>query len=215
MPPRAIEDDGVAARSHRGGPRTPYAQASKALLRNSLLDALRDLLTDRDWSAITMSDVAKATGVSRQTVYNEFGSRYGLAQAYALRITGNFAGHLDAAIRGHVDDVHLALEVGFRDFLILSAQDPIIQSLAAGEANTDLLRLITTDAAPLLAAATEALTTTFTASWVALPEPDAIRIAGSLARMAISYVGMPPEGDRDVAADLAYVMGPAITAARG
>ncbi len=55
-------------------------------MRDSVLDAMRDLLLTRDWSAITLSDVARAAGISRQTIYNEFGSRQGLAQGYALRL---------------------------------------------------------------------------------------------------------------------------------
>lgn len=38
--------------------RIPYAEASRALLRDSVLDAMRDLLLTRDWSAITLFDVA-------------------------------------------------------------------------------------------------------------------------------------------------------------
>ena len=82
-----------------------YAQDSKALLHNSLLDGLHDLLLDRDWAAVRMSDVAAATGVSRQTVYNEFGSRYGLAQGYAVRLAGRFAGHVADSLASSVDDV--------------------------------------------------------------------------------------------------------------
>ena len=51
-----------------------------------VLDAMRDLLGTKDWSAITLADVAKSAGISRQTIYNEFGSRHGLAQGYALRL---------------------------------------------------------------------------------------------------------------------------------
>ena len=36
--------------------RIPYAEASRVLLRDSVLDAMRDLLLTRDWSAITLSD---------------------------------------------------------------------------------------------------------------------------------------------------------------
>ncbi len=56
------------------------------LLRDSILDGMRELLLARDWASITLSDVARAAGISRQTIYNEFGSRHGLAQAYALRL---------------------------------------------------------------------------------------------------------------------------------
>lgn len=46
----------------------PYAEASRALLRDSVLDAMREELLTRDWSAITLSDVARAAGISRQTI---------------------------------------------------------------------------------------------------------------------------------------------------
>ncbi|MFW0792089.1 TetR family transcriptional regulator [Gordonia sp. CPCC 205333] len=194
------------------GQRPTYAEASKALLKNSLLDALHDLLNDRDWSAITMTHVAATAGVSRQTVYNEFGSRYGLAQAYALRIAGAFAAHVGVAIEANVNDIHAALHAGFNDFFTLSAQDPMIRSLLAGDANSDLLKLLTTDAAPLITAASDILAASFRSSWLGLSDSDAMRIARAITRMALSYVAMPPEGDRDVADDLAKVMGPAITA---
>ncbi len=65
--------------------RIPYAEASRALLRDSVLDAMRDLLLTRDWSAITLSDVARAAGISRQTIYNEFGSAAPAAGAWPAR----------------------------------------------------------------------------------------------------------------------------------
>ncbi|MBE7192576.1 MAG: TetR/AcrR family transcriptional regulator, partial [Gordonia polyisoprenivorans] len=48
-----------------------------------------------------------------------------------------------------------------------------------------------------------------------LADDDAVCIARAITRMALSYVAMPPESDRDVAADLAAVMAPAVIAARG
>lgn len=85
--------------------RIPYAEASRALLRDSVLDAMRDLLLTRDWSAITLSDVARAAGISRQTIYNEFGSRQGLAQGYALRLADRL-----------VDNVHASLDANVGNF---------------------------------------------------------------------------------------------------
>ena len=75
--------------------RVPYAEASRALLRDSILDGMRDLLLTRDWSAITLADVARAAGISRQTIYNEFGSRLGLAQGYALRLADRLVDVID------------------------------------------------------------------------------------------------------------------------
>ncbi|WP_076481106.1 TetR/AcrR family transcriptional regulator [Williamsia sterculiae] len=194
--------------------KSTYAQASKTLLRNSLLDALRDLLQQRDWSSVTMADVATITGVSRQTVYNEFGSRMGLATAYAMRLVGEFCDVVAAAVRDNVDDLDAALRQGFADFFRWAAADPMIRSLLDGEAKPDLLRLITTDAAPLIDSATDQLTGLLTSSWVQLSTTDAVRIGGAIARMALSYVAMPPQNDRDVAADVAAVIAPAVLAAR-
>ena len=68
----------------------PYAVAARALLRDSLLDAAGTLLRDRSWGEVTMAEVARAAGVSRQTLYNEFGSRPEFAQAYVLREADRF-----------------------------------------------------------------------------------------------------------------------------
>ena len=88
-------------------------------------------------------------------------------------------------------------------------------SLLAGDANPDLLRLITTDAGPLITTASEILHQALADStWLNMSYDDAERIARTLTRMALSYVAMPPEGDRDVAADLAAIIGPAIESAR-
>jgi AcrR family transcriptional regulator/rubredoxin len=77
--------------SRPGAARVPYAEASRVLLRDSILDGMREMLLERDWSAITLTDVARAAGISRQTIYNEFGSRQGLAQGYALRLADRWS----------------------------------------------------------------------------------------------------------------------------
>ncbi|MFT3900650.1 MAG: TetR family transcriptional regulator [Gordonia sp. (in: high G+C Gram-positive bacteria)] len=192
-----------------------YAQASRSLLRNSLLDGLRELLVEKDWSQVRMSDVASAAGVSRQTVYNEFGTRYGLAQAYAERLTAQLASIVADQLAKHVGDVEGALHEGFGEFFTGVAVDPLIASLLAGEAKPDLLKIVTTDAGPLITTASDILLQALADStWLSLPPDDALRISRALTRMAMSYVTMPPEGDRDVAADLASIIGPAIEAAR-
>ncbi|GAA11322.1 TetR family transcriptional regulator [Gordonia alkanivorans] len=192
-----------------------HGQDSESLLRSSLLDGLHDLLTERDWSAIRMSDVAAATGVSRQTVYNEFGSRNGLAQGYAVRLANRFAGHVAESLADHVGDVTGALRTAFTEYFTGVATDPLIASLLSGEAKPDLMKLITTDVAPIIATASERLSQAFREStWLTMPDSDIERISRAITRMALSFVAMPPEGNRDVAADLAEIIAPAIEAAR-
>lgn len=196
----------------RTAQRMPYAEASRVLLRDSILDGMRELLLTRDWSAITLAHVAKAAGISRQTIYNEFGSRQGLAQAYALRLADRLVDQIDDAIEGHAGDVYAAFLQGFRDFFTESAADPLVVSLLTGEAKPDLLQLITTDSGPLLTRCSERLTSTFIDSWVHASAEDAGVLARAIVRLAMSYVSMPPEADHlttdTVARDLARLMTP-------
>jgi AcrR family transcriptional regulator len=189
--------------------RVPYAEASRALLRDSVLDAMRDLLLNRDWSAITLADVARAAGISRQTIYNEFGSRQGLAQGYALRLADQLVDVIHAAIDNNVGDIYAAFLEGFRLFFTESAADPLVISLLTGVAKPDLLQIITTDSAPIITHCSNRLTSTFMHSWVKASEDDAGILARAIVRLAMSYVSMPPEADHDVAADLARLFTPA------
>jgi AcrR family transcriptional regulator len=188
--------------------RIPYAEASRALLRDSVLDAMRDLLLTRDWSAITLSDVARVAGISRQTIYNEFGSRQGLAQGYALRLADRLVDAIHAALDANVGNIYEAFLAGFRSFFAESASDPLVISLLSGVAKPDLLQLITTDSAPIITRASARLSLALTQTWVATSDEDAGVLARAIVRLALSYVSMPPEADHDVARDLARLMTP-------
>ncbi len=192
----------------RTAPRVPYAEASRVLLRDAILDGMRDMLLARDWSSITLSDVAKAAGISRQTIYNEFGSRQGLAEGYALRLADRLVDAVDTAIVGNVGDVYAAFLEGFRAFFAESAADPLVISLLTGAAKPDLLQIITTDSAPIITRCSERLTSTFRNSWVRASDEDSGVLARAIVRLAMSYVSMPPEADHDVARDLARLMTP-------
>jgi AcrR family transcriptional regulator len=198
----------TGTRDPRSAQRIPYAEASRVLLRDSILDGMREMLLRRDWSSITLSDVAKAAGISRQTIYNEFGSRQGLAQGYALRLADRLVDQIADAIDGNVGDIYAAFLQGFRDFFAESAADPLVISLLTGGTKPDLLQLITTDSAPIITRCSERLTETFMHSWVRTSEEDAGVLARAIVRLAMSYVSMPPEADHDVARDLARLMTP-------
>jgi AcrR family transcriptional regulator len=188
--------------------RIPYAEASRVLLRDSVLDAMRDLLLTRDWSAVTLSDVARAAGISRQTIYNEFGSRQGLAQGYALRLADRLVDTVHAALDANVGNIYESFLQGFRSFFSEMASDPLVISLLTGVAKPDLLQIITTDSAPIITRASQRLATAFTQTWVATSDEDAGVLARAIVRVALSYVSMPPEADHDVAKDLARLMTP-------
>lgn len=71
--------------------------------RESLLDAAYTALARRPWSAVRMVDVAAAAGVSRQTLYNEFGSKDGLARALVRREADGYLAGVERALATHAD----------------------------------------------------------------------------------------------------------------
>ncbi|MGW7566578.1 TetR/AcrR family transcriptional regulator [Streptomyces tendae] len=71
--------------------------------RESLLDAAYTALARRPWSAVRMVDVAASAGVSRQTLYNEFGSKEGLARALVRREADGYLAGVERALSGPSD----------------------------------------------------------------------------------------------------------------
>lgn len=203
------------AEPHDTAARARFQEASRGLLRTTVLDAMRDLLKQRDWSAITMSDVARSSGISRQTLYKEFSSRQGLAQGYALRLVDEFVDAVAFAVYSHVGDAHSALRDAFAAFFAASAADPLVQSLLRGETKPDLLRIITTDAAPILERSGSRLAETFRDSWIGASDTDAGILARAVVRVALSFVSMPPVSEVDAADELAALFQPFVERAGG
>ncbi|GAA0470322.1 TetR/AcrR family transcriptional regulator [Streptomyces stramineus] len=69
-----------------------------------MLDAAFEALGARPWNGVRMVDVAAAAGVSRQTLYNEFGSKNGLARALVRRETEAFLAGVERALAEAADD---------------------------------------------------------------------------------------------------------------
>ncbi|HEY9439620.1 MAG TPA: helix-turn-helix domain-containing protein, partial [Streptomyces sp.] len=69
--------------------------------REALLDAAHTALATLPWAAVRMVDVAAIAGVSRQTLYNEFGSKEGLARAVVRRAADGYLAGVERALATH------------------------------------------------------------------------------------------------------------------
>jgi AcrR family transcriptional regulator len=186
----------------------PFATAARDLLRTTLLDAVAAQLRDRPWPAVTMADVARAAGVSRQTVYNEFGSRQELAQAFALREVDGFLTTVEAAVEPHREDPKAALAAAFEAFLAAAAENPFARAIVSGEGGDDLLPLVTTQGEPVLARATERLGEFLGDGWPQMTEDEARLLAECTVRLAISYAALPQSPAGIDGASIAALLGP-------
>lgn len=194
---------------------SPYKSAATNLMRTTILDGLHDLLLERTWSTVNMTDVAKAAGISRQTLYKEFGTRKGLAQGYALRLTDSFVSAVDDAVYANENDSLRTLYVAFSEFFSRSAADPLVLSMLTDDPPPDLLRLVTTESGLLIEHAALRLAQTFERSWLRASAHNADVLGRTVVRLALSYVSMPPSNSADVAADLASLLTPFVDTIRG
>lgn len=186
----------------------PYREAVRRLLRDSLLDAAAELLDERTWDEVTMGSVAKAAGVSRQTLYKAFGSRADFAQAYALREVDRFLGEVERAVGEHLDDPAAALSAAFDVFLKTAADDAFVRAILADDGSQGLLLLVTTNGRPVIERSVQGLAAIICAGWPQVGAEDADLLSEFLVRLAISHAGLPTRPAGMTAASLAKLLGP-------
>jgi AcrR family transcriptional regulator len=194
--------------------RTPYPQAARQLLRETLFGAARDELQQRNWSEVTMGDIASAAGVSRQTLYKEFGSRDEFAQAFVIHEGERFLDRVEAAVREHLDDPHAAVGAALEVFLESAGKDPLVRILISDDGG-GMLPFVTTQGMPVVHWATARLTSVIEEEWPQAPAEKTSLLAESLVRLAISYVTTPGGSPEKMAAEASELLGPFIDRALG
>ncbi|MFI6819394.1 TetR family transcriptional regulator [Micromonospora sp. NPDC050187] len=162
-------------------------------LRDTIVDAARAQTVAVGWDGVRMGSVANAAGVSRQTVYNEFGSKAGLAEALARREVDRFVADVRAALRRHGDDVRAGAYAAIAHTLTEAAGNPLIKAiLTSARGGSDaLLPYLTTRAELVLDEATDALL-----EWAGhrLPEADPAALAfaaDAVVRLVVSHIVLP------------------------
>jgi AcrR family transcriptional regulator len=175
-------------------PKIPYVKAAHNLLRETVLGAVDELIRHNGWAATSIATVAQAAGVSRQTVYNEFGSRRSLGDAYILHRLDQLTAGITEAMESADADAGLraALELFFD-----MVDEPLIQTILSGWSNQEeliaLIRLANERA-------TARLAELFRARRPQLTEAEAIVVADAVARVASSHA-VAPTLPRELAID--------------
>lgn len=187
--------------------RPSYAAASRTLLHDSILDAVGTALVEDTWHDVTMAEIAGRAGVSRQTLYNAFGSRDELAEAYLIREAGRFIAAIEDAVAGSAPDARLALRSAAELLLSLASSHPMVRALSTQQGE-ELVALATVRGGALLIGMTERLSELIGANWPDA-DPDGVRLlAATLVRLAISHVVLPTGEPEATAADIVRTLGP-------
>jgi AcrR family transcriptional regulator len=190
----------------------PFADAARSLLRRTVVGAVDELVRARGWAATTMADVAKAAGVSRQTLYNEFGSRQALVEEYVSSEIETLLVDVEAEVRADAADPRMAVRKAFALFLRLASDEPIVRIIAADAEGGELIRLLTTVGRSI---ALTRVTALITEVWPQASPEDAEVVAESLVRLAISHALFPTADPQATAESVTRMIGPFVDEALG
>ncbi|HEX8001120.1 MAG TPA: TetR family transcriptional regulator [Mycobacteriales bacterium] len=160
-------------------------------IRDALLDAAYDVAVTTGWQRARMADVAAAAGVSRQTLYDQFGGREGVALHLALRETTRFLDGVERAMDRHPADVPAAIRAAAEYALATARDNPLVRSILTENGDAGLLPYMTTRAEPMLAAARGRLVAYFAAHWPQVDTGAATEAAEVVVRLALSYIVQP------------------------
>src|SRR5947209_3524178 len=168
--------------------------------RAALLDAAYDAAVGGEWARVRMADVARAAGVSRQTLYNEFGTKESLAQALVMREVEEFIAGTERALdEAKADDPITAVRDAALYTLRRAADDPLVKAALVDD-RSGLLSFLTTRGEPAMAAARASFERYYAEHWPDLAPGDITLAAETITRLTISYLMLPGDVPAEVLA---------------
>ena len=181
-----------------------------------IVAAAAQLTSESGWAAITMTKLADRVGVSRQTVYNEIGSKPQLAEEMVLRELALFLAEVERAFDAHPDDLVAAIRGACRGVLELAQDNRLLKAVVSAThgADTELLPLLTTHSESLLetakAVVRERVAAYPEAGSGALPPGRLDAAIDLIVRVVLSHVMQPSGSPQDTADDIAWLSAQAL-----
>jgi AcrR family transcriptional regulator len=189
-----------------------YVRTAKARMRETILDAAYDLVVAHGWGAARMTDIAARVGLSRQTLYNEFGTKDGLAREVVLREIGRFLDGITRVLDEFDDKTERGVEESVLFTLHEAADNPLLKAVLTASIDDDLLPLLTTRSEPVLVTARSALAERLRQDWPTLPDDDVVMVTDSIVRLTVSHLVQPLDPPDVVARRLARLVHTYLTA---
>lgn len=176
-------------------------------MQERVIAAAAELTAETGWSAVTMGKLAERVGVSRQTVYNEIGSKPALAEAMVLAELGRFLELVDAAFDEHPDDLVAAIRRAAYGVLTLARENALLQAIVTASygAETELLPLLTTRSDALVETATGVIAQRLPGYDVRLTGRRLDASLDMVVRLVLSHVMHPTGTPGETADDIAWL----------
>lgn len=132
-----------------------YAELRELRLER-LLDASVEIVAEVGWDALSMTEVSKRSGVPRQSIYKEVGTKADLGRAVVDREVGRFLALTGEELAAH-PDFESGLPAAARRVLEQGRANPVLQSVLRLGQDTGLLALLTVHPDAVLGQVTDAV----------------------------------------------------------
>jgi AcrR family transcriptional regulator len=174
-----------------------------------VIAAAAELTLEVGWAGVTMAKLAERVGVSRQTVYNEVGSKPQLAEEMVLAELAKFLAVVETAFDEHPADLVEAIRAASRGVLELARSNALLQAVVSRSygAETELLPLLTTRNDALVLSATETVRARVTAYQVEIDDRHLDAAIDMVVRLVLSHVVHPLGDPAATADDIAWISG--------
>lgn len=177
-------------------------------LRERVVAEAADLTCEVGWSGVTMGRLADRVGVSRQTVYNEIGSKPQLAEAMVMRELATFLATVEEAFDRSPDDAGVAVRQAVRNVLALGGTNRLLHAVVSVSqgGSSGLLPLLTTRSDALVEGAKVVVLGRLASFDLGLDARHLDVVVDLVVRATLSHVMRPAASPDETASDLAWVV---------
>jgi AcrR family transcriptional regulator len=181
-------------------------------MHERIVDAAIELTIAKGWSGVTMARLADRVGVSRQTVYNELGSKSELAEAMVLTELGHFLVVVNAAFDAHPNDLTAAMHDAVRAVLERAETSAFFRSIVSATqgVDTELLPALTTRSETVVDGAKAVVRGQLEPFAAARSATELEAVTDMVVRVVLSHAVQPSASAADTAADVSWLVGKAL-----
>ena len=180
-------------------------------VRERLLVAAQTMIEAHGWSAVTMAGVAERAGVSRQTAYNELGTKHGLAEHLALRELQSFL----AVARMRMEAEHNlcdGIRAGCEGVLMQGEQSLLVRTIVGSSAtdrDLDFLMILTTESGGIFETAVAVVEQSIDDLYppAGFGPGELTVVVEAVVRLLLSTLTRPSKPPAEAASDIAWLVG--------
>lgn len=181
-------------------------EANERTTRERVLESAERRAIEVGIGRVRVGQVAADAGVSRQTVYNEFGDKWGVARALAARVADRLLDEVEVEM-AHCATPAEAVSEAMAYCLRSAARQPLIQDALSREKGDDMLALVTTDLDHVIELAETRVVNAAMRLWPYLDRTELELGTEVVVRLALSHIVCPTEPVEVAARKAAKVVG--------